>query len=160
MEDKIINFLSTIEKRLWMYGLKLNDFSIDHLCFRSNNQNDFIKYKKYREQQSLLYSQSFFKNRSFFFYLLKTPIKYKNNNIYYVEYSSPLQNEKYETGFQHIELLVWDNFKLNINKNRSISKDWKSEIKREDNLAVKFTTESVFPKTIAKDWWKITILSI
>lgn len=151
-------FMTDLESRLGKIGIKLNEFPIDHICYRVTNSKDFTKYFDIFKNASRLYTKKHFHDRYFCMFALKLPLTYLNIDIPYIEFSEPGGSDTYDTGFQHIEYHSNKSVK-DVNPEGSgyehllFSNKYGDEIylKWPDKVCVKFTKQTIATKSLLED---------
>lgn len=154
-------FINDLERRLLRIGINLEEYAIDHACFRVRTIEEFEKFREELKVISVVYSEAFHNERQFLIFILKRPLIYDNARIYTIEFAEPGGSDAYETGFQHIEILT--NLELSqlskkpqeVEKLLFHTKNGEVYIKWEDKVSCKTTNVSVFLKQITEDGGKV-----
>lgn len=119
---------------------------IDHLCFRTATQDNYISTKKQFESFSKLLIESEVNGRLISTFKLETPIAFNDWEIDLIEVTAPKRGKIVATGFEHIEVvcdLTFDEIKTLYNQCRfdesGLVKDFNQELEVSfDGFAVKF----------------------
>ena len=158
LKQEFLKFMSIIELKLKDIGISINSYSIDHVCFRVDNQKDFRLYTNKFKSLSKVYSMKILHDRKFYIFVLKIPLKYKGIEIPYIELSEPGGSDNYSLGFQHIEFHSNVNIK-DLIKNRDKLDDllYRSKksnevyLKWPDKITNKVTKKAIITKALLED---------
>jgi predicted metalloenzyme YecM len=99
----VCNIIYLVTKK----GIKLNtSFQIDHICYRTATQEEYISCKRELDEMGSLLIESIVGGRPISCYKLKTPIVCSNGALIdVVELPSPKQGSPYVSGLEHIEFV-------------------------------------------------------
>jgi predicted metalloenzyme YecM len=159
------DFITTIDSRIDEIGLSLDTYPIDHAAYRITNSEEFKEVTDFLKGISVLYSEKHFHDRIFNIFALKEPLEYKDAKIQFLEISEPGGSDKYERGFQHIELLT-NNDWSDTDVPQEIVDDLKTEskygneiyMKWPDKKVVKVTKKPIIVAALTEDNPEITVL--
>jgi HAD superfamily hydrolase (TIGR01549 family) len=104
------SFLSKVEALLIEKKIDTNIMQPDHICFRVQSQAEYMHFKQFLGENSLLLTEEIVNGRPICTYRFEVPFKFQNKSIYLLELPSPKLNNKYQTGFEHIEFVTKDSF--------------------------------------------------
>ncbi len=159
------DFITTIDSRMSKIGLSLDTYPIDHAAYRITNSKEFKEVTDFLKGISVLYSEKHFHDRIFNIFALKEPLEYKDVKIHFIEISEPGGSDKYDRGFQHIELLT-NNDWSDTNVPREIVNELKTEskygneiyMKWPDKKVVKVNKKPIIVAALTEDNPEITVL--
>lgn len=128
-----------------------NHWQIDHLCYRSSTNEEYISLKKEFESLGFLLIESEVNGRLIATYKLTQPVYYKNWMIDVVEIPAPKENKVTKSGFEHIEIVcdisleeIESRFSKCIFNKSGLSKTINAELEVElNNCAIKFHNMSL-----------------
>ncbi len=138
------SFLEKIESNLKLLGIHLDDYFIDHICYRVASVDRYEELKAYLEKDHLLLHEAMISNRPIATFKFNEAIKYKHHQIPLIELPAPKGEVSYEEGFEHIECVIAESFVDFSNKHSEIEFDWKGAQKKHNpELRVKLGELSV-----------------
>lgn len=149
VHNSAFNFL---EKLFSLIKFDVNNFSLDHLCFRTKTNDDYQKYCSLFKGIGNLLGENLVGDRNISSFKLSTPIEYKNRLISIIEVPEPKNGSYYENGFEHAEFVIEDSFEQFAQKNSQINFDWSNankkinpelRVKLNDNISLKFHHQSL-----------------
>ena len=114
------DFISHLLACLTEKNIEINNYQIDHLCYRTRTLDEYDTMKKSLMFFSNEYVENIHHGRPITKFLLKNPLKYKNYSIPLIELPAPQENISYNSGLEHLEIVVGDNFNVLKNKYKSI----------------------------------------
>ena len=82
------------------------NWNIDHLCYRTTTDADYVETKKYFFEFSKLLIESEVNGRLISTFKLQRPIQYQDWTIDLVELTAPKIGKQPQGGFEHIEVVV------------------------------------------------------
>ncbi len=141
------NFLERVFGELERNHVALEPhWHIDHLCFRTATQNDYLSTKKQFESISKLLIESEVNGRLISTYKLETPLTFDNWEIDLIEVPAPKHGKIVANGFEHIEVvcdLAFGEIKSLYRQSRfdesGLAKNFNQDLEMcFDGLAVKF----------------------
>lgn len=115
MEKEAFEFLEKIFSYLQEYKIVLNDWRIDHLCYRTSSQQNYEITKSLFEKKGDCLFESEVNGRMIATYKLFDPIEYKGHIIDLVEVPAPKIMKETPEGFEHIEVVVDISFEEILN---------------------------------------------
>lgn len=151
MIDQAYKFLDKIFSILNERKINIENWKIDHLCYRTT---DLENYEKIKNDFSLLGDfliESEVNGRNIATYKLKSPVIYKGYKIPLVEVPAPKGGRSEVEGFEHIEVVIDISFDQLMKKHPEIDFDTKAlskELNPElvikfDDCAIKFHHQSL-----------------
>ena len=117
------DFISHLLACLMEKNIEINNYQIDHLCYRTKTLDEYNSMKKNIMLFSKEYVENIHHGRPITKFLLIKPLKYKNYSIPLIELPAPQKNIVYNNGLEHLEIVVGDNFDIFKNKYKSIWTD-------------------------------------
>jgi hypothetical protein len=115
-KDFISHLLMCLSKK----NIEINNFQIDHLCYRTKTLDEYNSMKKNIMLFSKEYVENIHHGRPITKFLLIEPLKYKKYSIPLIELPAPQKNIVYNSGLEHLEIVVGDNFNILKNKYKSL----------------------------------------
>lgn len=146
-----ITFLHKIFKNLETLDIDLKSWEIDHLCYRTSSEQNYIETKERFQGLGKLLIESEINGRLIATYKLHTPIVFEKWIIDLVEVPAPKPNKETKEGFEHIEVVIdisFDEFikdhpKVTFHK-QGLQKDLNPELEIEfEDCAIKFHHKSL-----------------
>jgi len=104
------SFASNIFDEALAVGLPAETWDCDHLCFRVATSDEYLDYKNFLLQNGKLLSEAQVNGRAICTFLLNTPFEIASGKVFVVELPAPKKNSPYETGFEHIEIVMKQSF--------------------------------------------------
>ena len=147
MESRANSFLKGVSAEFERNQFALEKhWHIDHLCFRTATQDDYLAIKNQFESFSKLLIESEVSGRLISTFKLETPIVFNDWEIDLIEVPAPKRGKVVATGFEHIEVvcdLTFDEIKALYKQCRfdesGLGKDFNQELEIPfDGFAVKF----------------------
>ncbi len=114
------DFISHLLACLKDKNIEINNYQIDHLCYRTKTVEEYNSMKKNIMLFSKEYVENIHHGRPITKFLLTKPLKYKNYSIPLIELPSPQKNITYNSGLEHLEIVVGENFDILKNKYKSV----------------------------------------
>lgn len=144
-------FIEKIEADLKVLGINLDDFYIDHLCYRVGSTVRYNELKSELEKEHKLLHEAMISSRPIATYKLLEPVKYKHHRIPLLELPAPKEDADYKEGFEHIECVIDESFVSFSSKYEDIEFDWKGAQKNHNpelriklgDLSIKFHHNSL-----------------
>ena len=114
-------FLERIFEGLANKGIDVNDYELDHICYRVETLSEYESLKIELSKEGELLGENEINGRPIFVVKLDEPIVYPKGNkiksddldgegekrlIYSVEVPAPKQNSPYSKGFEHVEFVI------------------------------------------------------
>lgn len=90
----------------------IQDFIADHLCFRVQDQSQYVHYKSFLCRVAILLTESVVNGRPICTFKLKSPFVIDNKTIDLVELPAPKEGTHYKTGFEHAEFVISEHFDI------------------------------------------------
>lgn len=103
-------FISNLLKKLSRNNIEISNYPIDHLCYRTATLDEYNTMKKKLMTISKSYLENIHHNRPITKFLLKEAIIYKNYSIPLIELPSPQKSCAYDSGLEHLEIVLSDDF--------------------------------------------------
>lgn len=113
-------FISNLLKHLENKNINITNYPIDHLCYRTSTLDEYNAMKKNLLTFSKSYIENIHHGRPITKFILSKPIIYKDYSITLIELPAPQKNHTYDTGLEHLEMVVKNNFDIFKNKYKSI----------------------------------------
>lgn len=158
------DFMSNFILKLSKIDISIDNFIIDHVGYRAATSDDYKELFDKFKRASVLYTIKNFHDRSFHLFVLKQPLKFKNITIHYLEFAQPGGSDKYDRGFQHIEILsnkAIESLFLNKTKIKKLLFEDKygeeTYLKWPDKTALKVSKRTIITKSLLEDNPKIII---
>lgn len=136
-EKKAISFLENIFSSLEEEGLSLEDWEIDHLCYRVESLVDYEKKQKEFSSFSKLLIESEIGGRMISTFKLHDPLIYEKRKIQVIELPAPKASRNDKEGFEHIEVVIPMSFDYLISRYNHLVFDM-SAINKKHNPELKF----------------------
>lgn len=145
------NFLDQIFKNIKHNQIDLKNYSIDHICYRTSSEANYLEVKNTFSQIATLLIESIVNGRMIATYKLHNPIVYNQYIIDLIEVPAPKIGKNTIEGFEHIEVVADSHFSqiqmMNPNLNfisNGVNKKINPEIEIEfNNCALKFHNQSL-----------------
>lgn len=102
-------FLNNLFNEVKQTNLCLRFKEIDHICFRTDSLEDYLRVCQDFSDHELLI-ESMVNGRLISTFKLNTPYQYQNFQIPLIEIPAPKVGKIVKRGFEHIELVVEDSF--------------------------------------------------
>ncbi|ATH07247.1 hypothetical protein BIY24_04645 [Halobacteriovorax marinus] len=149
--SKAQSVLSKIEEDLKILGIHLEEYFIDHICYRVSSSIRYEELKSALEKEHTLLHEAMISNRPISTFKLASPLLYKNHKIPLLELPAPKGEVNYEEGFEHIECVIDESFVDFSNRFKNIEFDWKGAQKSHNpelriklgGLSIKFHHQSL-----------------
>ncbi|HPI40737.1 MAG TPA: VOC family protein [Pseudobdellovibrionaceae bacterium] len=109
-------FLTRLYEESKELNIDLDRFTLDHLCWRVDNEIHYVKTKKTLSTLGVLLTETLVNGRPIATYKLDKPIVYKKQSIRVIECPAPKEGSNYPNGFEHAEALLDEDFTLFINQ--------------------------------------------
>lgn len=109
-------FLKKVFSKLEESNIDIINLELDHICYRVDTKEKYIKYKQEILKNSELLSENIISWRNISTFKLNNPIVYKNRKIRILELPEPKEWSYYDEWFEHIEFVIKDSFKDFIEK--------------------------------------------
>lgn len=101
-----IPFLHKVEKFLWESGILLDNFTIDHICYRTTSIDSYDNLKESLSSFGELLIEAMINGRPIATYRLYSPFFYKDHSISILELPSPKPGKSYLEWYEHIECIL------------------------------------------------------
>jgi predicted metalloenzyme YecM len=99
-------FLTALSGRLLEEGILIEDhWVVDHLCYRTSSQGNYLQTKREFARFSSLLIESEVNGRLIATYKLHSPVRFHDWNIDIVEVPAPKAGKPTSEGFEHIEVV-------------------------------------------------------
>lgn len=100
-------FISKVQAKVTKLGIDTSKFQIDHICYRTSTQEEYVARKRELEDVGELLIESIVGGRMIATYRLKTPIVcLDGSTINVVELPSPKVGSEYVSGLEHCEFVI------------------------------------------------------
>ncbi len=120
-------FLDDALEQIEDKGFDINDFSqIDHLCYRTDSEQNYQEKKSELEIVANLLTESTINGRLISTYRLIEPIFYDIWRIDVIELPAPKTNSPYDEGLEHLEMVIYDDIPTFLQKYTGMPFDLKS----------------------------------
>lgn len=146
-----IQFLNLLFSEISQKNIDLKFIEIDHLCFRTESEEDYKKVCQDFSQFGELLIEAPVGGRLISTYKFTTPFEYKDLLIPLIEIPAPKKGKITKRGFEHIEMVVEESFDELIKKyshlnleTSALSKELNPELEIElETGAIKFHHQSL-----------------
>lgn len=140
------SFLDKIFSYLAQQKIVVDNFELDHICYRVETMEQYQQLKDQLGHLGELLTESQIGGRPIASFQLHQPIIYKNRKIEVVELPAPKEGSFYQEGFEHVEFVIdvpFDQFMDNYNHLNFITKDLKKSVNqgitlKETDFSIKF----------------------
>lgn len=137
-------FLDKVFTVLKAEAIDLNDWEIDHLCYRTSSIRNYEEMKDYFSKHGELLIEGQVNGRNIATYKLKNPIVYKQYRIPLIEVPAPKAGRAIDEGWEHIEVVIDISFEEIISKYPKLDFDTKALGKSlNPELVIKFENCSI-----------------
>jgi adenylate cyclase class 2 len=152
LNEKLIVFFKKISQKLKESKINTGTCFLDHACFRVKTSMEYQIYKNKLSFIGSLLIESMVGGRKIATYKLFQPIIIENRQIDVIELPEPKENNTYETGFEHVEYVIKDDFDTFSKRHNHIDFDWSAADKKtnpelrfkiDKNTSVKFHHQSL-----------------
>lgn len=103
-------FLTKVELLLKQKQIVTDYIKPDHICFRVNTDAEYKAYKTFLDAEGVLLTEEIVNGRPICTFKVETPYLFQKQSINLIELPYPKANNKYATGFEHIEFVTKDSF--------------------------------------------------
>ncbi|MCB9061793.1 MAG: VOC family protein [Halobacteriovoraceae bacterium] len=126
MIENALDFLKNSFRTVYQNKLDLKTWEIDHLCYRTVSDQNYIEVKnKFLELGSLL-TETIVRGRPIAIIKLSEPIFFDQYIIDLIEIPSPKKNSTFSEGFEHFEVVIDCHFQEFVQKYPHIKFDLSS----------------------------------
>ncbi|MDD4972969.1 MAG: VOC family protein [Bacteriovorax sp.] len=101
-------FLENIFSKIADIELKVDNYELDHICYRVQSVSEYKIKKEELSSLGELLIESMVNGRLISTFKLYGPIVYKNRKIFLVELPSPKSMHSYPSGLEHVEFVTKD----------------------------------------------------
>ena len=137
-------FLKTIFKHLKNSRLDVSAYSIDHICYRVESQENYLKKKCELATIGQLLTEADVNGRPISTFKLHQYITYNNYTIPLIELPSPKQGKQYHDGLEHCEFVIDCSFEDMILNNPKLTfKTTNKDNPRNPDISLSFENLSV-----------------
>jgi len=152
LSAKLISFYNKFSQKLKEFKINTETLYLDHACYRVKTASEYQEYKDKLCLVGSLLTESIVGGRKIASYKLFDSIKIENTEISVIELPEPKKDNSYETGFEHFEYVIKDDFETFSKIYGYIDFDWSATKKRNNpelrlklnhNMSVKFHHESL-----------------
>ena len=116
-------FLRQILSELKMTAIDIRACAIDHICFRTETGEDYIQCKSELSQMAELLTETQVNGRLIATFQLRESIEIEGRRIELVELPAPKPGRHYRGGFEHIEVVVGEEFNELVPRYRGLKWD-------------------------------------
>lgn len=110
-------FLGDIIGRIEDEGFDLNDFSqMDHMCYRTESIDEYEQKKRELSRVAMLLTETNVNGRPICTFRLNVPVTYDKWRIDAIELPAPKPGKMYESGLEHVELVMFDDIEVFLDK--------------------------------------------
>jgi predicted metalloenzyme YecM len=146
LKQQAFTFLDSLFENLENDGIEVDQFEMDHICYRVETNEDFHKKKEEWASFTSLFHESIIGARPIAILKLNKPWEYRGRSIQFIELPAPKPNRFYPEGFEHAEFVIDSSFKTFLLKyekfefnKKGMSKTLNADVKRMyEQLSVKF----------------------
>ena len=103
-------FLTQIMSSLKQEGIHVENFMLDHICYRVETQERYTRLKREMCKQGKLLLETMIGGRPISTFRLDIPFIFQKHLIYCLELPSPKQSSFYPEGYEHAEFVIPDSF--------------------------------------------------
>ena len=148
----LLTFLNDTFTALNKFGIEFAGHEIDHICYRTLTEENYKKIKGYFRTRGRLLVESMVGGRMIATYEFDQPIEYKGFKIPLIELPAPKVGSHYREGFEHIEVVIREDFTNFMQKyptlkfdTSAMTKEFNAEIrvKLDQFISVKFHHQSL-----------------
>ena len=160
-------FLIDLFLRLEEIDFPTSSFSIDHVCYRVQDNSSYQKAVNNLIESSRIHISKTHHDRTFNLFFLKSPLVSNGREVFVIELSEPGGSDSYVDGFQHIEFHTYtDNIALllpssNVPEELLFSGKYGDEsyLKWSDKTSVKSTKRTLIETMLMDESSRIVIIS-
>ena len=105
------DFLENLENKLNELNIGFNEYLADHICYRTSTFEEYKVLIDLLSQKHKLLIASDVGGREIATFKLTTPISFRDYFIDVLEIPSPKKGRNYSSGFEHIEMVIGEDFK-------------------------------------------------
>lgn len=150
MQEKILGpiipFLDQIFHHLAEDKIDVDDYELDHICYRVESEERYLELKKLLSDYGELLTETIIGGRPISTFKLHTPYRYNKRKIYCLELPAPKEGSPYSEGYEHVEFVIQAPFQAFISqypnlefKTKGMQKPVNPEISRKyPGMSVKF----------------------
>lgn len=151
MHKEAIVFLDKLFALLNEHSIDLQDWQIDHLCYRTSDLENYEASKKKFSELGELLIEGDVNGRPIATYKLHKPVQYKQYSIPLVEVPAPKTGKETPEGWEHIEVVIDISFDDLMKKypnldwsTKALSKEINPElVYKFDDCSIKFHHQSL-----------------
>ena len=116
--EKFLTQLTTelVEKSIAAYSLRC-----DHLCYRVENFDEYTYHKNALSEHGRLLTEAIVNGRAICTFILNSPFRTEDHEVWHVELPAPKSATNYKTGFEHAEFIIKDSFEVFSSKFPTLS---------------------------------------
>ncbi|HLC69461.1 MAG TPA: VOC family protein [Patescibacteria group bacterium] len=103
-------FVRRVLKNVERLGINVENFPIDHICFRVGSAEEYVDYKAKLLPYTVKYVENFHHGRPILKLILREPLLVDGYSIPLIELPSPKKEVTYKTGLEHLEMAVGEKF--------------------------------------------------
>lgn len=141
-ENKALQFLIQLQEKMSQSNISLEKhWSVDHLCYRVESLDRYFQMKEILSDFADLLIESEVNGRLISTYKLKSPTCMGDRRIDLIELPQPKKGKVLKEGFEHIEVVIDQNFS-EIQKKYSQCKFKKTGISKDFNAELAITLEN------------------
>jgi predicted metalloenzyme YecM len=146
LKQQAFTFLDSLFINLENDGIEVDQFELDHICYRVETDADFYQKKVDWASFTSQFHEGIIGGRPIAILKLNEAWEYKGRSIHFIELPAPKPNRFYPEGFEHAEfvidssletfLLKYENLEFN---RKGMSKTLNADVKRMyEQTSVKF----------------------
>ncbi len=151
IHNKATKFLDELFSQLEKSNIQIGNWEIDHLCYRTSSEENYLKTKDVFEEVGKCLIESEVNGRNIATFKLFKPIVYQNWIIDLIEVPAPKPQKITPEGFEHIEVVVDKDFNTLMSQyphlsfeQQGLEKELNPELEVElRNCAIKFHHKSL-----------------
>ena len=103
-------FISKVLSALYKDKIDVSSLDIDHLCYRSNSDEEYEQLKSRLKKLAWRLDESEINSRLIGVYILKEPMRYMSREIYCLELCAPKKSADLSSGLEHLEFVIGEDF--------------------------------------------------
>ncbi|MBX2872739.1 MAG: VOC family protein [Saprospiraceae bacterium] len=112
----ITPFLDQIFQHLTEDNILVNNYELDHICYRVANEERYLELKHQLADHGELLTESIIGGRLISTFKLHQPYRYQNREIQCLELPAPKEGSPYPEGFEHAEFVIQESFEVFMSK--------------------------------------------
>jgi len=106
LHNQAQSFLNQVFKDIKSTPINVDEFELDHICYRVETNERYQELKTIMQEISDLISENTISNRLIQTFKLNQPIEYQDRDIWIIEIPAPKESSFYTEGFEHAEFVI------------------------------------------------------